>query len=95
MRQIAVHNVLSMSEVDEIERICMSQGTPYKMIILGTIPHPGREEGVILRQFEYEGIVIKEQLMRGRGQFTDDYIKSKRFKKGQEPGLWPLESPLM
>lgn len=91
---------LSLSKLDSIALYLKSQKINPQISIIGKIKGrgvndfiPQREEfrTYTLRRLEHNDYVVLEQFILVKDKELDDYIISKKFKKGEEPEDWKFK----
>lgn len=88
---------LSLSKLDKIALDLKNQKINPQIFIIGKIKGrgindfiPQREEfrTYAIRRLEHKDYVVLEQFIIVKDKDLDDYIISKKFKKGEEPENW-------
>lgn len=92
-------NTLVLSDIDNTIEVLKETGTPYTLVEIGKVNGMGLNDDIQsddikqypIRRLEYKTFVVLEQLQRTPDCDSDDWLISKKFKKGEEPKKWELE----
>lgn len=89
-----------LSRLDRMAMDLKNKKIDPKITILGKVKGRGHNDFIperedyknyTLRKLEHSDFIILEQLVQVKDKELDDYVISKRFKKGEEPMNWKFK----